>query len=270
MKTVHTDKGNVIVRFDKVFFTYGAVPVLENAEFHIHEGEFIALVGPNGAGKTTVLKLILGLEKPGGGTIELFGTSPKAGRKHIGYVPQHADYDPTFPVSVREVVQMGRLSPFSRSFTADDEKAVADAMDTADIADLSARSYTALSGGQRRRVLVARALAAKPDLLILDEPTANMDAESESRLFRTLGELKGKTTVMIVTHDTGFVSSLTDVVLCVGDRSASCGAHSIVKHSTEPADNAPPELYGGMAAKVLHNVDLPDSCCANCQHGGKK
>ena len=252
---------DVALRFDSVSFAYGDVPVLEDASFHIHRGEFIALVGPNGAGKTTALKLVLGLERPSRGAVELFGLSPEAARNRIGYVPQHAGYDPTFPISVREVVRMGRLTSLSRRYGKEDEAAVEAAMARSEISDLADRSYSALSGGQRRRVLVARALAAGPELLILDEPTANMDAESEGRLFKTLGDLKGRATILIVTHDTAFVSALTDRVLCVGEHGRK-GVHGIVQHRAAPAENAPPELYGGEAYRVLHNEQLPgNSCC---------
>jgi len=257
----HKNSLPIVLRFDGVAFAYGPVAVLENAAFHVHQGEFIALVGPNGAGKTTVLKLILGLQKPDRGTVSVLDGSPESSRDRIGYVPQHADYDASFPISVREVVRMGRFRPVSRRFGPDDERAVARAMERAEIADLARRPYSALSGGQRRRVLVARALAAEPELLILDEPTANMDVESESRLFKTLGELKGGTTILIVTHDTGFVSSLTDRVLCVGERTGEGRGHSIAQHRAAPAENAPPELYGGTALKVLHEVNLPENTC---------
>ncbi|MCP5515340.1 MAG: metal ABC transporter ATP-binding protein [Spirochaetales bacterium] len=253
----------VVLRFNNVAFSYRTGPVLENASFHIHRGEFIALVGQNGAGKTTVLKLILGLEKPTGGSIEIFGKNPSAARQKIGYVPQHADYDQTFPISVMEVVRMGRLQVTSRRYNQDDIIAVKNAMEQTEIEDLAHRPYSALSGGQRRRVLVARALAANPELLILDEPSANMDIESEGRLFNTLGGLKGKTTILVVTHDSVFVSALTDRVLCVGGRSRLNGkGHSIAQHRAAPAENAPPDLYGGEVYKVLHDENLPgDSCC---------
>jgi zinc transport system ATP-binding protein len=254
---------SVALRFENVAFAYGNLPVLEAVSFHIHEGDFVALVGPNGSGKTTVLKLILGLEQPNEGKISLFEANPRTARDRIGYVPQHAGYDPTFPISVQEVVRMGRLHQLSRKYTAEDAESVVQAMEQLEIANLAQRPYSALSGGQRRRVLVARALAARPQLLILDEPTANMDAESEDRLFKSLGELKGKTTILIVTHDTGFVSSLTDRVLCVGDRSPSGLARTVVQHRAEPAENAPPELFGGEAFKVLHDVTLADDCCCD-------
>ena len=236
---------------------------MEHVTFHVHQGEFIALVGPNGAGKSTILKLLLNLEQPGKGTIHVLGKPPAEGRSQIGYVPQHTDYDKSFPISVYEVIRMGRIHPIKRNWTRVDELAVQRAMEQVEIQDLARRPYGALSGGQRRRVLVARALAAEPDILVLDEPTANMDADSEDRLFKTLGQLKGNTTVLIVTHDTEFVSALTDRVLCIGERTGSTKrAHRLVQHRAAPAEHAPPELYGGAALQVLHDqVEPQDSCC---------
>jgi len=261
----HHPHAPIVLQFDSVKFSYGEVPVLDGASFHMHAGEFVALVGPNGAGKTTVLKLVLGLTSPETGTVTLFGSSPQIGREHIGYVPQHADYDPTFPISVEEVVRMGRIKPFLRRYSAEDAQAVKEALATMELSDLAKRPYHALSGGQRRRVLVARALSANPEMLVLDEPTSNMDADSERRLFSALGSLKGKTSILIVTHDTGFVSSLTDRVLCVGDIGPSGVGRVIVQHQVEPTREAPAQMFGGAALKVLHDSTLGDDCC--CPEG---
>jgi zinc transport system ATP-binding protein len=239
----HPSDRNISLRFEGVSFSYGNVKVLENAGFHIHQGEFIALVGPNGSGKTTVLKLLLGLEQPRTGRIDLFDS--------VGYVPQQSAYDPAFPISVWEAVKMGRLTALSRKFSPRDRIAVTEALEQAEITDLANRSYAALSGGQRRRVLLARALAAKPGILILDEPTANMDRESEDRLFVTLGKLRGNTTILIVTHDTGFVSALTDRVLCMGSREAGA-AYRIVQHRTEAL---------GDTARIIHGESIPGDQC---------
>jgi zinc transport system ATP-binding protein len=264
----HPRDRQISLRFDRVSFSYGGASgnrkVLENASFHIHQGEFIALVGPNGSGKTTVLKLLLGLEQPQGGRIELFGArfSPGA-RNRVGYVPQQAANDQSFPITVREAVKMGRLSPVSRKFGAEDKAAVEEALEQAEISDLAERSYSALSGGQRRRVLVARALAAKPEILILDEPTANMDSESEERLFAALGKLKAgdggrSTTILIVTHDTGFVSSLTDRVLCMGSREPGA-EYGIVQHRTEVTGEG--HDAAALGARIVHGESLPGDLC---------
>lgn len=255
-----TDRA-LAVRFNRVSFSYADVPVLDAAHFHIHAGEFAALVGPNGSGKTTVLKLLLGLAKPNAGTITVLGRPPEEARSSIGYVPQHATYDSAFPISVMEVVRMGRLRSSVRRYNGADDSAVQNALGMADVADLAARPYSALSGGQRRRVLVARALAAEPELLVLDEPTANMDTESETRLFETLRQLKGKATILIVTHDTGFVTALTDSVFCVGERGAG---RSVIRHQATPAAHVASEQYGGPALQVLHDTELPDEACCRC------
>ncbi|ULQ60847.1 metal ABC transporter ATP-binding protein [Brucepastera parasyntrophica] len=258
---------SVILCFDDVSFSYDTTPVLEHVNLHIHEGDFATLVGKNGAGKTTILKLILGIEKASAGTIELFGRSPSEGCRKIGYIPQQTIYDPAFPVSVKEVVKMGRLHPLSRKFSAEDNEAVERALSQADISELGNRPYAALSGGQRRRVLLARALSIEPDLLILDEPTANMDVESENRLYRTLGDLKGKTTILIVTHDTDFVSSLTDSVFCVGEYNPETGKsnRSVVRHNISKVEEEKGQTAGGNEYRILHNSDISDHCI-HCQH----
>ncbi len=242
----------VILEFNKVSFSYGPVQVLEEASFHIHEGEFVALVGPNGAGKSTILKLILALESPDKGSIKLFGTSTQAGREKIGYVPQHISYDPAFPIAVDEVVRIGRIAPLSRRYSQADKEAVEQALKTMDLLELAKRPYNALSGGQRRRVLVARALVATPAMLILDEPTSNMDSESENRLFEALGQLKGSTTILIVTHDKSFVSSLTDRALCVGEFGPHKKGRKVVQHEVVPID--------ANSFKVLHDTTLNHDC----------
>lgn len=247
------------IRFTDVAFSYTGIPVLQAASFHIHAGEFAALVGRNGAGKTTVLKLILGLLKPDGGSVSVLGKTPEAARTAVGYVPQSATYDVAFPITVSDVVGMGRIQGISRRFDASDLHKIQRALERADVADLADRSYAALSGGQRRRVLVARALAAEPEILILDEPTANMDAESERRLFSSLADLKGNTTILIVTHDSGFVSALTDSVYCVGERGSG---GSIVRHEVKPIDQADHSIYGVPSLQVLHDTNVPtDACC---------
>ena len=260
-------KPPIVLRFSQVGFSYGNLAVLAGVNFHIHEGEFIAMVGPNGSGKTTLLKLLLGLEQPDSGSILLLGETPRHARNQIGYVPQHVTYDPTFPITVREVVGMGMVLATSHRKTKGVHEATLQALSQVDLSDLADRPYSELSGGQRRRVLVARALVSKPRMLILDEPTANMDSESETRLFKTLGELKGKTTILIVTHDMSMVSSLTDRVFCIGGHHISGVGRTVVQHVLEPVSNTPEDIYGGKVMRVLHDIEIPSDTCEKLRQG---
>lgn len=262
---VARDAHRVAVRFLGVDFAHREAEVLKNASFHVHEGEFVALIGPNGSGKTTILRLILGLARPGAGSIEVFGAPPELARGAVGYVPQSMSFDRAFPISVEEVVRMGRLSGTGRDCLKGGCSDVDDALAMADVADLRDRPYAALSGGQRRRVLVARALASRPRLLVLDEPTANMDEDSERRLYAVLGSLKGSTTVIIATHDMDFVSALTDVVLCVNGRGGEEAPGGVTRHASGPVEHVSSGHYGGAVLQVLHDTDLPDDArCASC------
>jgi zinc transport system ATP-binding protein len=256
---LHPPGKRVCLRFEEVSFSYGPVKVLEQASFHIHQGEFVALVGPNGSGKTTVLKLILGLETPQRGRVAILAGDRPLGRDRVGYVPQQAPADRSFPISVREVVRMGRLQGLGRAGDrVRGSAALEEALAQAEIVHLADRPYGALSGGQRRRVLVARALAAKPELLILDEPTANMDSGSEERLFQTLGKLKGNATILIVTHDPEFVSPLVDRALCMGGQEGGVWG-SVVQHRIEAGDRAPGREFAG--SRILRRESIPGDFC---------
>ncbi|MDQ1277933.1 MAG: zinc transport system ATP-binding protein, partial [Thermodesulfobacteriota bacterium] len=177
-----------LVSFQNVSFSYGGAPVLDDVNFSIQERSFISIVGPNAGGKTTLLKLMLGLLKPSRGTIEIFGRLPEKARPRIGYMPQYVQFDPTFPVTVLDVVLMGRLGngvhfgPYGKA-----DRAIAiEALHKLEMDKARNRPFMALSGGQRQRVLIARALTAEPELLLLDEPTANVDMAVETELFELL------------------------------------------------------------------------------------
>jgi zinc transport system ATP-binding protein len=249
------EKSPIALQFTDVSFAYPTLQILENASFHFHQGEFIALVGPNGSGKTTLLKLILGLEEAQKGTITLMGGRVKAMRPVIGYVPQHATYDPSFPISVIEVVMMGLVDSTRRLKKQEIRNKAVEALKQVELEDLVDRPYSQLSGGQRRRVLVARALVSNPKMLILDEPTANMDKESEARLYSTLERLKGNTTILIVTHDTRFVSDLTDRVFCIDVQHEGSAGRTVVQHALE-------NIEGEDQKRVRHDVEIPADFCA--------
>ena len=205
-----------IIEFKDVTFAYDSEPVLADVSLSIPPGELVGMVGPNGGGKTTLLRLMLGLLKPQRGTVRVFGEPPENVRGRIGYVPQYADYDPKFPVSVMDIVLMGRLGRRWGSFySREDREAARQALDDVHLSKVDRKSFSSLSGGQRQRVLIARALATRPELMLLDEPTANVDTMVEQSLYELLTHLKERQTIVMVSHDVGVVSKIVSSVVCV-------------------------------------------------------
>ena len=236
-----------VIELDDVSFAYDGMPVLEHVTLEVHRHELTSVVGPNGGGKTTLLKLILGLVRPGSGTVRVFGASPRRARRRIGYMPQHARHDPQFPVTAMDVVLMGRLERrFCGPYAQSDRDAALGALEEMELANAADRPFDALSGGQRQRVLIARALACEPDLLLLDEPTANVDVAIEERFHEILERLNDRLTIVMVSHDLGFVSSIVEHVICV-NRTVVC--HPTSEFTGEVVN----ELYGGASRLVRHD-----------------
>jgi zinc transport system ATP-binding protein len=205
-----------VVNFENVCFSYDNYEVLHKVSFDIEPNSFIGIVGPNGGGKTTLLRLMLGLEKPERGKITLFNDSPQNARNKIGYVIQHLHYDDKFPVTVKEIVLMGRVHKNRWGpYKALDKEIAMESLDQVGMSDFSNRSFSTLSGGQRQRVLIAQALAGEPKLLLLDEPTANIDREGEDAIHKLLYELANKLTVVSVSHNINTVLKCVSHVLCV-------------------------------------------------------
>ncbi|MEM1296710.1 MAG: ABC transporter ATP-binding protein [Verrucomicrobiota bacterium] len=205
------------LKFQDVNFRYGENCVLRDVSFEIEEGICSCVIGPNGGGKTTLLKLALGILKPETGDIRIFDHHPHIGCKLIGYVPQYMQFDPKFPVTALEVVLMGRLDrlPWWGRFGEQDREAALAALAEVGLKDCCDRPFAEMSGGQKQRVLIARALVTEPRLLLLDEPTANIDLSVEEQFLETLRSLPDKMTIMMVSHDLGLVERLTETVLCV-------------------------------------------------------
>jgi zinc transport system ATP-binding protein len=238
-----------VLAADDLSFDYDGVAALRDVSFSLGPGEFVALVGPNGSGKSTLLRLLLGLLRPGRGRVELFGRPPAAltDRSRVGYVPQRAHLAPELPATVREVVTGGRLSRghWWRRRNADDRAAVEHALAAVALTDLGSRPVTELSGGQQQRALIARALVSDPELLILDEPIAGVDAESQ-RLFRdSLVHLvaQHRTAVLLVSHELGAVAEDLDRVIVLK-------RHVLF-------DGTPSELSGRGVSLGIHAEDLP-------------
>jgi len=245
-----------VVELEGVSFSYNGRPALEDVTLRVAEREFVSVVGPNGGGKTTLLKVILGLLRPQRGTVRVFGGPPEKARPRIGYVPQFADCDRQFPVRVIEVVLMGRLGrarwwgPHRKA----DEEAAHRALEEVGLVEMARRPFGELSGGQQQRVLVARALAGDPDLLLLDEPTANVDITAEEELYDLLRALNRRLTIILATHDIGLVSSYVESVVCVKRR--------VVVHPTS-------ELTGDLLAEIFgadHRLIRHDHRCAEGGH----
>jgi len=241
------------IDFDSVTFSYGGPNVLENATFSIAAGDFVSIVGPNGGGKTTLLKLMLGLLTPKIGTVRLFDQSPKHQRRRVGYTPQFLSVDFAFPLTVLDVVLMGRIQTGWKFlwYGLDDRLAAVNALRVLQLDDYRNAPFRTLSGGQRQRVLIARALCGKPDILLLDEPTNNIDAVSEEILFETLTELNKTMTIALVSHDIGFVTQCVRNVICVN--------RTVAVHPTSALNGQTiRELYG------QHDLHMIHHCCENC------
>lgn len=228
-------------------FAYGATPVLEHVDLVVPQGEFLGIVGPNAGGKSTLLRLILGLLEPDAGSVRVLGQAPRVASREVGYVPQYPPFARDFPVTVEQVVLMGRLGPgrLLGGYRARDRELARWVMTQTEIADLAQRRIATLSGGQLQRVLVARALACEPRILILDEPTANIDMRVESDIFDLLRVLNERMTILVVSHDVAFISAYVRRVACV-NRTLLC-------HATESIDGQViHDLYGGDVRRVAH------------------
>jgi zinc transport system ATP-binding protein len=236
------------VAIENVSFWYEDAPVLEDISLVIEQGDFLGLVGPNGGGKTTLLRIVLGLLSPQKGRVLVFGKPPREGRQFIGYVPQHQQFDRDFPVSVMDVVLMGRLqtAPAVAGFRREDREAAELACREVEVYDLRKRRLGTLSGGQRQRALIARALAGQPRLLILDEPTANVDTVVQQEIYDLLRKLNEKVTIVLVSHDMGFVTKYVNRVACL-NRVLLC--HPTAAISGKMIE----EMYRGPVHAVQHD-----------------
>jgi len=244
-----------VIKVRDMGFSYGAVPVLKDVSLQVAAGEFLGIVGPNGGGKSTLLKLILGLLDPQSGEIMVLGTRPREATRQLGYVPQHPGFPRDFPITVEQAVLLGRLGRRVRPgwrgaltpgvIGKADRQATRRALEEVVAADLAGRRIGSLSGGQLQRVLLARALVSEPMVMILDEPTANIDLRLENDIFDLLKQLNARMTILIVSHDVGFICGYVTRVACV-NRTLAC-------HRTDAIDGQViQDLYGEQVRMVAH------------------
>jgi zinc transport system ATP-binding protein len=242
---VSIDKAVVI---ENISFSYEGPPVLESVSLTVAEGEMLGIVGPNGGGKSTLLKIVLGLLKPDGGKVTVLGHSPREGRGEIGYVPQSTSFSRDFPISVEEAVLMGRLgrTRFLGGYTRRDREVATEVMEMTGVCILRERRLGELSGGQLQRVLIARALAGRPQILILDEPTSHMDLRVEEDIFALLKRLNASMTIIVVSHDVGFISRYVTRTACL-NRALLC------HQALEIGEETMSRLYGAPVRTIPHD-----------------
>ena len=244
-----------LIDIHQASFAYGTIPVLEHIDLQVQTGEFLGIVGPNAGGKSTLLKLILGLLTPQSGHITILGKSAQHNSHRLGYVPQHPGFPRTFPITVRQLVGLGRIgmAPTNRwwhalrpqRMTTADHTAVQHVLHEVEATNLAERQIDSLSGGQLQRVLLARALASEPAVLLLDEPTANIDQRLESDIFDLLKQLNQRMTILVVSHDVGFISAYVNRVACVNQ--------TLVCHQTDAIDGQViHQLYEEQVRMVAH------------------
>lgn len=238
-----------VIAADGISFAYGSEPVLDHVNLHVDAGEFIALVGPNGSGKSTLVRILVGLLAPNDGEVRLFGETPRrlTNRARLGYVPQRPQIAGSLPATVTELVAAGRLARrgWWRRPRHADHVAIDEAIEAVALTDLARRPIRELSGGQQQRVLIAKALAAEPELLVLDEPIAGVDAEAQ-RLFRNalvhvVRDRGGA--VVLVSHELGAVADDLDRV--------------VVLKRKILFDGPPADLAATGVSLGIHQEDLP-------------
>jgi zinc transport system ATP-binding protein len=244
-----------VVRLENVWVSYADTPVLEDINLRVAEHDFLGIIGPNGGGKSTLLKVILGLKHPDRGMVTVLGNPPERSRSRIGYVPQYTEYDRNFPVSVREVVMMGRYGKTGmlKPYRQDDRDAVAKALERVGMTEHAGSQIGQLSGGQQQRAFIARALVAEPELLLLDEPTASVDSAMQTEFYEILEDLKKEMTIIMVSHDIGAVSVFVDKIACLNQRLYYHGSKEITPEILEATYKCPVQLiaHGDIPHRVL-------------------
>ncbi|WP_455369442.1 metal ABC transporter ATP-binding protein [[Eubacterium] cellulosolvens] len=245
---------NPIVDLKEVWVYYNEKIVLENINLIVKENDFLGIIGPNGGGKTTLLKVILGLIKPNRGDVKVFGGSPENNRRLIGYVPQLRQFDIDFPATVLDVVMTGRLNQtrMFRRYSAEDTRIANKVIEEVNMSHLRHHAIGKLSGGERQRVFMARALASEPKLLLLDEPTANVDKNLDTKLWEFFNDLKKTIPIILVTHDISAVSIYVDKIACLNRKLHYQGTKEITPQALEDTYKCPVELIAhGLPHRVL-------------------
>jgi zinc transport system ATP-binding protein len=229
---------------------YGRTAALADVNLDVAAGEFLGIIGPNGGGKSTLIKAILGLIVPSRGTVEIFGQTAWQHKTKIGYVPQSTQVDRHFPITVNEVVLAGAIQPRLQPFFQYEQQqrdALRQVLDQVGIGQLGKRLINELSGGEFQKMLIARTLITRPQILLLDEPTASVDAVTRNQIYLLLADLHRTTTIVLVTHDMLAISSHVTQLACLNSQLVYHGEPAL----TEDVVNT---LYGCPVDLIAHGV----------------
>lgn len=244
------DSTKTAVHIENLSVNYRHTSALTDVCLDVPEGEFMGIIGPNGGGKSTLLKAILGIIPAAGGKIRIFGCPPKEKSTVIGYVPQFSLVDRAFPISALEVVLTaflkGPIHPFFR-YNEQHRRAALEKMKLVGIENLADRQIAELSGGEFQRLLIARALATDPRILLLDEPTASVDPASRERIYEVLTQANKTVTIIMATHDLMAISSEVTSIACLNQK--------LVYHGDPQLDaKTVKEMYGCPVDLIAHGV----------------
>ncbi len=241
----------MLIEIEHLDFSYGSTPILQDVTLGIARGEFVGIMGPNGGGKTTLLRLLLGFLKPSKGKLTVKGS--------IGYVPQTAKTDRDFPITVLELILLGAVSKTNvwGSYPNAFRQEAYEWIERLGLTPHQHKPFGALSGGLAQRALLARALLSHPELLLLDEPTANIDAASVTLIMNLLQSLKPQKTILLVTHDLKTAVERVDRVLCVQGTVSSYLPANVCEHFAlglyhTPLLGLPPNHFEQKEAHVLN------------------
>jgi zinc transport system ATP-binding protein len=246
--------GEELVRLKNVWVHYDSVAILEAVDLSVKQDDFLGIIGPNGGGKTTLLKVILGLVKPSRGAVTVLGSTPERNRKFIGYIAQSSLFDHDFPISVLEVVLMGRYGKVGliKRFSNEDKMLALKALETVEMLDYKDRQIGRLSGGEQQRVFIARALVAEPKMLLLDEPTTGVDTPMQTEFYELLAKLKRTMAIVLVSHDISAVSVYVDSIACLNHQLYYHGSKEIGPEILEATYKCPVQMIAhGVPHRVL-------------------
>lgn len=253
---MHPENQNALaLTINKLSVKYGDTPALSGITLKVNAGDYLGVIGPNGGGKSTLLKAIMGLVKTASGNIKVSGHTPGYLHKNIGYVPQTSDVDKSFPINVQEVVLTGMLVrgfPIFRKYSQEEKEAADNLLNEVGVYALKKRHIKELSGGEFQKILIARALAVNPGLLLLDEPTSSVDSNSRDQIYNLLETLNTRMTIILVTHDLLAISAHVGVLACLNRQLVYHGKAELNSEIVRNMYNCPVDLIAhGVPHRVL-------------------